>query len=126
MKTLRKIHLLLGCLFAPLLLYYCLTGAWQTLGWHETKVDGEKTPTAQVLHDWSEPHEYKTFPGANKKTDSSEWYGYTAVAMALGISFTLILGIVMAFNFFRPRWVVALCLVGGITVPLLLLWMAIE
>lgn len=32
MKKLRSIHLYLGCIFAPLLLFFAVSGIWQVLG----------------------------------------------------------------------------------------------
>ncbi len=32
MKNLRSLHLYLGCIFAPLLLFFAASGIWQTLG----------------------------------------------------------------------------------------------
>ena len=32
MKKLRSLHLYLGCIFAPMLLFFAISGIWQTLG----------------------------------------------------------------------------------------------
>ena len=32
MQKLRSIHLYLGCIFAPLLVFFAISGIWQTLG----------------------------------------------------------------------------------------------
>jgi hypothetical protein len=32
MKKLRLLHLYLGCIFAPMLLFFAISGIWQTLG----------------------------------------------------------------------------------------------
>tara|TARA_B100000678_G_C17930019_1_gene390906 strand:+ start:88 stop:231 length:144 start_codon:yes stop_codon:yes gene_type:complete len=34
MKWIRTLHLCLGCLFAPLLIFFCASGAWQLFGLH--------------------------------------------------------------------------------------------
>jgi hypothetical protein len=34
MQKLRALHLYLGCLFAPMLLFFAASGIWQTLGIH--------------------------------------------------------------------------------------------
>lgn len=131
MKLLRRLHLLLGCLFAPLLLYYCLSGASQALGLTYRWKDGKNQ--AVLLSEFSRPHKTMIMPGASgsdtKKSrvnNRSESYKYFAVAMSLGISATLILGIVMAYKFFRPRWAVTAILSAGLLVPTLMLWSSVK
>lgn len=131
MKLLRRTHLLLGCLFAPMLLYYCLSGAAQVLGLTWNWKDGKNQ--AAILHEFSRPHKTMTLPGAsgsNAKKSSfnnrSEAFKYFAVAMSFGISATLILGIIMAYRFFHPRWVVTLVLISGLLIPTLMLWSSVK
>ena len=131
MKLLRRIHLLLGCLFAPLLLYYCLSGASQALGLNFQWRDGKNQPT--LLSEFSRPHKAMTMPGAsgsNQKkstiSNRSESFKYFAVVMAVGISATLILGVVMAYKYFRPRWMVTAILAAGLAVPILMLWSSVK
>ena len=41
MKWIRTLHQCLGCLFAPLLIFFCASGAWQLFGLHRAAgVDG--------------------------------------------------------------------------------------
>ncbi len=37
MKKVRQLHLYLGVLFAPAIIFFSLTGALQTFGWHESE-----------------------------------------------------------------------------------------
>jgi hypothetical protein len=46
MKKLRLLHLYLGCIFAPMLLYFAVSGIWQTVGIHSSADDGATEPTA--------------------------------------------------------------------------------
>lgn len=48
MKLIRKLHLYLGCLFAPLIIFFSITGAWQTFNFHESSKDKTYTPLAWV------------------------------------------------------------------------------
>jgi len=48
MKLIRKLHLYLGCLFAPLIIFFSITGAWQTFNFHEGSKDKTYTPPAWV------------------------------------------------------------------------------
>jgi uncharacterized iron-regulated membrane protein len=41
MRLWREIHLYLGCLFAPILIFFAVTGAWQLYRWN----DNTKTAT---------------------------------------------------------------------------------
>lgn len=119
MKLLRRIHMLAGCLFAPLLIYFALSGAWQTLGWQDAE-RGEKN----IYHELSNPHLNQALPGTKGPAAQSALFGYFAVAMALGFCLTAGLGIILAFRFSRPKWLVALVLALGIFIPLLLLFLA--
>jgi hypothetical protein len=131
MKILRRAHLLLGCLFAPLLLYYCISGASQLMGFTYNWKDGENQNKAFL--EFSSPHRSAIMPGAsgsdkNKTNVSnrSESFKYFAVAMSLGIAATLVLGVIMAYRFFRPMWVVTLILVAGFLVPIFMLWASVK
>jgi hypothetical protein len=44
MRFLRTLHLYLGCLFAPILIFFVVSGSWQLFNWHESTKD--KTYTA--------------------------------------------------------------------------------
>jgi hypothetical protein len=39
MRFLRTLHLYLGCLFAPTLIFFSVTGSWQLFNWHESTKD---------------------------------------------------------------------------------------
>src|SRR6266513_2469552 len=82
MKSLRSLHLFLGCLFAPMLIFFAVTGSWQLFNWHESKKD---------------------------KT-------------AIGLITNTIIGIIMAYRFSNRPLVATICLLAGIALPGLLLW----
>ena len=126
MKNLRRLHLLLGCFFAPMLLYYCASGAWQTLGWNITVRPSDGEPAHPALRQASEPHMRQTFPGGNPKRDASPGFRKLAVAMCAGIFLTTLLGLVLAIRSFRPRWAVATVVAAGVAIPALLLWSALK
>ena len=125
MRNLRRVHLILGCLFAPLLIYYGVSGAWQTMGWHRpTKKHQEEIRSAYT--ELSNPHQHLALPYTSAKVNQSQPYRYFALAMALGISVTSVLGIVMAYRYFRPRWLVTLLVVAGFAIPILMLWSSVQ
>lgn len=46
MKRLRQVHLLIGCLLAPVLLLLAVSGGLQVFRLHESKKDGYRAPAA--------------------------------------------------------------------------------
>lgn len=116
MKNLRSLHLYLGCIFAPMLLFFAVSGLWQTSGLHWSKGGG----TAGVLTYLSTIHTGRGLKGELKTLSSPlmEWF---VVLMALSLIFTIILGIVMAFKFGRGRTAI-LCLLAGFLVPVALVY----
>ncbi|NIX15777.1 MAG: hypothetical protein GWN11_07815, partial [Candidatus Dadabacteria bacterium] len=134
---------------APLLIFFALTGAVQTLGFHHTlkKESIEKSGGKEVqaplpvkvskfLH---RGHTQEMFvlsykdnkdntqkgriiiePFQKQSDDAKPLYLVFLLLMACGIIFTSSLGIIMAFKFSRTRLPVVCCLVSGILIPLLL------
>lgn len=49
MKTIRKIHFYLGVLFAPSIVFFALTGAFQTFSLHESGAAGALTPVLSQM-----------------------------------------------------------------------------
>ena len=47
-KAMRNVHLYLGVFFAPLLIFFLISGCWQTFGLHEAKKDGSYAPPAII------------------------------------------------------------------------------
>lgn len=116
MKTIRRIHLFLGCFFAPLLVVFALTGVLQTFELHESTKDG-----SYVAPRWLEVaaslHKHSTL----SKAVPSPAMRVFVTFMALALVITMILGVVLAFRSVRNVWSVAACLVMGVVVPLVLL-----
>jgi len=125
-RLLRRVHLLLGCFFAPLLIYYMLSGLWQSYGLDDRKKAQAEGGISAVFVSASAPHKHLTFPGASSKTSWSEPYRWFVAAMVAGLAVTLVLGIYIAFTTFRPWWGVALAIGLGIAFPILLLWSSVR
>src|SRR3982751_5415857 len=98
MRTLRAIHLYLGCLFAPLLIFLAVTGAWQLFDWHESTKDRSYVapPALAVL---SDIHKHAHLPPTPGRQPTPLRY-FMAVAAA-GLVTSSVLGVVMAFRFSR-------------------------
>jgi hypothetical protein len=120
MKTLRQLHLYLGCLFAPLILYFCASGAWQVFRLNDVPKN-EPSAVRSVLHELSNPHTHSTLPGRSPKTGQSTLFGVAAVACALGMIATALLGVALAVRFGKRPSLVALCLALGALLPLVFL-----
>ncbi|MBI3558192.1 MAG: hypothetical protein HY074_18150, partial [Deltaproteobacteria bacterium] len=83
MRSLRQIHLYLGCIFAPLLIYFSISGAWQTFRFNDVPKgpDGEKATLRLALRALSNPHRNSTLPGYSAKTSQSVSFSAAAALM---------------------------------------------
>jgi len=117
MKTLHQLHLYLGCVFAPLLIFFAVSGLWQM---HLLPWPGMDTKTNTVLAWLSTIH---TSQALKAGTLSSAYMRRLVVAMAFSLVFTILLGLIMAFRFGHKK-IAAGCLLGGIAVPVVLALMA--
>jgi|SRR6266513_878786 len=96
MKSLRSLHLFLGCLFAPMLIFFAVTGSWQLFNWHESKKD--KTYIAPpALAALSFIHKDAHVPGTPGRQPTP--LRYFMLATAIGLITTTIIGIIMAYRF---------------------------
>ena len=120
MRFLRRLHLYLGCFFAPLLLFFVMTGWYQTMQVDRQKKRGEAETWIDRV---TSVHKDQVFP-----TESAIGYNTTlfkgfVVLMSIALIATVILGIVLAFKTLQLRWPVYISLALGIGLPILLLWL---
>lgn len=104
MKLLRRIHLYLGCLFAPLIIYFCLSGIWQTV-----EIKSSALAYLSTMH-----HGGQMKSGETLSSPLLEWI---IVAMALSLIFTVLLGVVMALRFGKKKTALG-CILAGIGIPM--------
>jgi multidrug efflux pump subunit AcrB len=120
MKLLRRVHLFLGCFFAPMLLFYVATGWYQTLTVRRNKALGE-------AEDWlgrlRSVHVDQLYPSETANAYSPLLFRMLVVSMALALIVTIVVGVVLAFRSIRQRWLVVLCLALGVILPALCLWL---
>ena len=120
-RSLRRLHLYMGCVFAPLLLFLTVTGLLQTFEFHRDLKDGSYQ-AAQVLKEMADVHKKQRVGQlAEEHPTSSSSFRYVVALMSVGISGTVVLGVIMAFQTLRRPGAVILCLVAGTVVPTLLL-----
>jgi len=123
MRRLRQLHLLLGCFFAPFLIYFALSGAWQTLSWNEAD---KKDAPQNVYSQLSTPHIYQTMPGGIPKIERSHMFKWFAVLMSLGFVATAVLGVYMAWRMAAQRRWAIVCLVAGVVLPMAFMWSTLR
>ena len=95
MRRLRLIHLYLGCLFAPALIFFAVSGSWQIYRLQDTAKDGSYTAPA-ALKTLSAIHINQHLPGG-KASNRTPLHVFALLA-AIGLVTTTLLGIVMAFR----------------------------
>ena len=120
MKTLRRIHLYLGCFFAPLLLFYVITGWYQTVNPDRRKGVSDSQDLVSRL---SRVHVEQYYPTQSASGYSTRLFRVFIVIMANALIATVILGIILAFRTSRNKWPVWLSLALGIVLPVILLWL---
>ena len=121
-KALRNVHLYLGCFFAPLLLFFVISGCLQTFGLHRQMKNSSYRPPP-VLQSLSEVHQWQRWGSTSTPAKPSLPFRWFMLAMSLGFIVTTILGILMAFQMGRAS--IAVILIGlGSLIPAILLWLA--
>ena len=116
MKLLRKLHLLLGCFFTPILLFFAVTGGLQLFDFHQSRKDGSYT-APEWLRLLSNIHIHQRW----QQAAASNTFRWFAAAAAIGFLLTSLLGILMAFKLSKSKLTVWLCLIAGALVPILLI-----
>jgi hypothetical protein len=122
MKFIRRAHLFLGCFFAPLLVFFILTGWYQTVVPNRLKHPSEAETLWQKLR---VVHSDQIYPSEQEfeKPSSPKLFQALVVVMSVAATLTIVLGLVLSFKLLKPVWPVWLCLVLGILLPVLLLWL---
>ena len=117
MNLLRRIHLYLGCFFAPMLAFFSISGIWQVYG-----VQWGDDATAKVLKLLSTIHmgHNMGFKEPHPFTLTSPYLEFFVAVMAASLVISILLGVIMAFKFGRGTLALA-SLAGGVFVPLILI-----
>ena len=119
MRLLRQLHLYLGCFFAPMLIFFAVTGSWQIFNWHEsTKDHSYIAPRALIV--LSDIHKDAHIPPTKRASPAP--VRYFMFAGALGLVTTTVIGVIMAYRFSRKPIVATICLGVGALFPAVLLW----
>ena len=97
MKKLRRLHTYLGAFFAPLLLFYVLTGWYQTVYHDRLKSPGDAETIGEHLRT---VHVDQIYPTDRERShpSSPKLFQALVVVMAIALVVTVILGIILAFR----------------------------
>lgn len=106
MRKLRYLHLYMGVIFAPILIFLAFSGLWQTFDVHGVKA-------LKLLSTIHTSHNLKS--GGY----SSVWMKGFVVIATFSYIFTVVLGIALSFKFGRARNVIY-CLAAGTITPIVL------
>ena len=120
MKALRRLHLYLGVFFAPILLFFVVTGWYQTVSVNRQKAVGEAEDWVSKL---TSVHVDQVYPSETAESYSTGAFQFFVVLMSIALIATVLLGVILAFKSLRVRWPVWACLGLGFVVPVLLLWL---
>lgn len=120
MKALRRLHLYLGVFFAPILLFFVVTGWYQTVSVNRQKAVGEAEDWVSKL---TSVHVDQVYPTETAESYSTGAFQFFVVLMSIALIATVLLGVILAFKSLRVRWPVWVCLGLGFVVPVLLLWL---
>jgi len=120
MLKLRRLHLYLGVFFAPMLLFFIVTGWYQTAFQDRRKSVFEASAVMDRLR---AVHADQTFPVASANSYSTTAFRWLIYLMSAALVASVILGMVLAFRTMKARWLVWLMLGLGLLVPVLCLWL---
>src|SRR5581483_9409214 len=96
MRWIRRIHTYLGVFFAPLLLFFVLSGWYQTLHKDRIKGQGDAHSVTQIMR---EIHTDDVYPTRDRTVRvTPKLFVYLVVLMAVGLTATIVLGVYLAFR----------------------------
>ena len=120
MRSIRKLHLFLGCFFAPLLLFYVATGWYQTF-----QIDRRKSPAEAetLVSRLVAVHTDQIYPASFANSWSPALFKALVVIMSLALIATVLFGVVLAFRSMKRRWIIWCSLFLGVLLPAFTLWL---
>jgi hypothetical protein len=118
MQSLRQLHLYLSCLFAPALIFFAVTGAWQLYRLHDTAKDHSYV-APQSIEALSAMHMNSHLPG-KRASEYTPLRTFSLLA-AVGLVLTTVLGVIMAFRVSRTMLTPLFCLTSGVATPIIIL-----
>ena len=121
MKRLRRLHLYLGCFFAPLLLFYVGTGWYQTVRIDRNKNVGEADNWVAKM---TSVHKDQIWPTESAMSYSTKTFKVLVVLMSIALIISVLTGLYLAFRTLREKWLILVVLIMGFALPILILWLS--
>jgi hypothetical protein len=121
MKFIRRLHLYLGCFFAPLLLFYVATGWYQTVTLDRNKNVGEAETFVAKM---ASIHKDQIYPTESALGYSTKAFKILVVFMSIALILSVLSGLYLAFRTLRQKWLVWGSLALGLAVPVMILWLS--
>ena len=145
MRLARKLHLYFGCFFAPTIVIFALSGAYQALGYHKCKLcpkvqigifnilsfgsieslvslhmnpNGRANPSRPACLSYAPSTPEQQIVESSQKKLGSASFKIFVLFFCLTLVFSTISGILMAFQHTKKRAYVMITLLLGILVPL--------
>ena len=125
MRMLRRVHTYLGVFFAPLLLFFVLSGWYQTVYRDRLKSPGDAETWQQYMR---VVHTDDIYPTNREFSypSSPKLFQFLVAVMATALTTTIILGIILAKRSLRNRWINVVKVTAlGVVVPAACLWLGI-
>lgn len=116
----RRVHLYLGCFFTPLLLFYILSGGFQTVNEERLKDVSEAETFVQKMRAVHTDHVYPS-ETEFKNPSNPRLFKFITVVMCVLATVMIFLGLILAFKTIKKKWLVAVVLVAGFLLPALML-----
>ncbi len=121
----RRAHLFLSLFFSPLLILFIVTGWWQTAVSRDDQENGTGA-FHDLMANLSNLHTDRSYPGFHIG------HGHAApgflqglvIAMAAALLLSILLGLFLAWQSLRQKWIVLICLFLGVAVPLAAIYFA--
>jgi hypothetical protein len=119
-RWLRRVHLHLGVFFAPLLVFFVLTG------WYQTVTPDRRKGVADS-DDWlsrmNRVHVEQYYPSKTAEGYSTRLFTGLVVGMSAALVATTLLGVVLAFQTTKRQGLIWISLALGFIVPAVFLWL---
>jgi len=119
-RWLRRVHLHLGVFFAPLLVFFVLTG------WYQTVTPDRRKGVADS-DDWlsrmNRVHVEQYYPSKTAEGYSTRPFTALVVGMSAALVATTLLGVVLAFKTTKRQGLIWISLALGFIVPAVFLWL---
>ena len=141
MKKIRLLHLYMGVFFTPAILFFAVTGAFMTFGYHETSRGSNYQPPAwivsaglihkkQGLNQSPSPEAVQSTPSPTptgapppKAKIRESWpLKWFVLFTSLGLIGTTLLGLYLAFKYHRGLRLIVGLLAAGTLLPVVLLY----